>query len=1052
MSYHRPLSPGGRRLQNPARASDSFSDPYYTQSRHAPSYASPRTSTGVIPISSQTFITGPPAPQSARDRPSDRYDAYSGRPRRSSLIDTQRTPANQLPSRSRPTVVQNDIGRPASPLKATTTKEYYITPASSVKEPRKTEHKKLYSVDNGGAKLVADLDVPVERHHRRRESVDRGAYRGAGLAPEKERDRGRRDYHANGTRTRDKSIDDADAFSYTDAAGMYRDTEWRDARPRRGSMDRGGASRERPVSLIEPVYGDPRASAKEIGPPPSTRGWDKLSEGIGRTRSVRDAPPPPRNVAQSPNRARYADARDPYYVPPRTSSREGRPRANSKDNRALAVLHDRPVERYDPYASDNEPREPRRPERRNSVTRKADPSLERRGFGIRAESKDRYGRGSDESFEKGKQAYRDSGYVEPHRRDTAPDINYHEMARLEQEKKDREIARLQAEERDRGYEREKRRDGPRDDDRGYDREYDRPRERDRETERETERERERQRMMERNEPERDRDRERHNHRRDTADRDYRKENGSSKDEGFAQSGLAKAATGGLAGAAAAFGLNKVFNKDKDKASDDERERERERKDREREREKEREREREKEMEKEKERERERERERESQRARDLEREAERQRYEEPPREKERDRRRPGPDSHSDDPAPFERERDRDRPREVDRGLGFAFEAPPEPPKAAQPERRERDRQRDRETDKVQEREFEREHEDVRPTAEMPKPAVDADEDYRRRMEQVQRELGHIPDDRQSTDSDPDRERRRREREARQRERDELREPKLDAGIGMTGPFNEQPPPPALRRSFDNDSVTTGASSAAGEHGLRRRPSILDQPMLAEPSQIIDNSLSDRRENRVRIVDPPTEEEERRPKGILKRPTSKFPEHPNEVREGVAPLKDATKTGIPPGARWTKIDRKLVNPEALEAAQERFEERMDCVIVLRVLTKEEIQKLADRTREVRDQRYEEERSERSERKAQRRRDRHMDRKDKDEYSDDSENEFAEKAPRMLEAPSTAAGASSEHPADFIRENRDRRSHRDGERDVQYMSGGLGRRDDGKQQGY
>ena len=128
-------------------------------------------------------------------------------------------------------------------------------------------------------------------------------------------------------------------------------------------------------------------------------------------------------------------------------------------------------------------------------------------------------------------------------------------------------------------------------------------------------------------------------------------------------------------------------------------------------------------------------------------------------------------------------------------------------------------------------------------------------------------------------------------------------------------------------------------------------------------------MSKNRENRVRIVDPPTEEEERRPRGILKKPKEKFPEHANEVREGVAPLKDVRITGavcnritnagqakggsgIPPGARWTKIDRRLVNPEALEEAKERFEERLDCVIVLRVLTKEDIQKLADRTKALR----------------------------------------------------------------------------------------------------
>ena len=56
--------------------------------------------------------------------------------------------------------------------------------------------------------------------------------------------------------------------------------------------------------------------------------------------------------------------------------------------------------------------------------------------------------------------------------------------------------------------------------------------------------------------------------------------------------------------------------------------------------------------------------------------------------------------------------------------------------------------------------------------------------------------------------------------------------------------------------------------------------------------------------------------------------------------------------IPTDARWTKISRELVNPDCLKEAKERFEEREDCVIVLRVLTKEEIQKLADRTAELR----------------------------------------------------------------------------------------------------
>ena len=107
---------------------------------------------------------------------------------------------------------------------------------------------------------------------------------------------------------------------------------------------------------------------------------------------------------------------------------------------------------------------------------------------------------------------------------------------------------------------------------------------------------------------------------------------------------------------------------------------------------------------------------------------------------------------------------------------------------------------------------------------------------------------------------------------------------------------------------------------------------------------------------VRVVTPP-QEKESAPivKGILRPPREKFPEDPAPVREGVAPLKEAGKKGVPPNARWTKIDRKLVNPEALEERQERFEERPDYVIVLRVLTREEIEGFAKLTQEIRGER-------------------------------------------------------------------------------------------------
>lgn len=871
MSSHRQLSPGGRRIQNPGRVSDGVTDPYRYE-RHN-SYTSPRSSGGVIPISTQTFVNIPPPTVTSATRPTQRYDSYSGRPtdapsgrpRRSSLVDTSRgsvSSVSQVPSRARPTVIQSDAARPSSPQKSNREKEYYVTPGTS-KEPRKTEHKKLYSVNDGSASLVADVNIPAggERHHRRRESDggERGGYRGSG--PEK--DRGRRSYHANGpSKPKEKSIEDDDAYSYTDPAAMYRDTEprWREreVRPRRGSVDRGGASRERPVSMIDRSF-DPRQSNKEIGPPPSTRGWDKINDGLGRARSVRDRP---RDVAQSPTRARvpqsptrargpqspnrgryaepgaYGDPRDPYYVPPRTTSTE---------RRNTAARQDRPVERYDQYEYE-ERREPRRHERRNSVTRAPDPSVERRGFGIRSESQDRYARGSDESFER-QNKYRDSGYAvpEPHRRETVPDVNYQDERRFEQERRDRAVPdRLPNDERERQWDREAREKEPRrrEDDRGYDREYDRDRElqrqRDREFDMDRERERERERMMQpQPEPERQ------THRQDSIrDRDVgRKENSPRQSgEALSQPGLGTAAAGGLAGVAAAYGLSKAHDREKE-------------------------------------------------RDREVD-----PRYEKP-REPDRIRLSPRPqdnrsqDTHSDEGLPFQQERDRHRAPERERGLGFAFENPPEPPRTAPPmrERQEHPPAQDR----VEERDFERQHEDKQVHMAPQQPILDPEEDYRRRMEQVQRELGRGSDDR-THDPDPDRERRRREREQRQRERMDGRnsEPSV---VGSHSSFSEVPPPSQLRHSFENESVD-GTNSTTSRPGLNRKPSILDEPMTNEPSQmaqIIDNSMSEKRENRVRIVDPPTEQEERKPKGILKQPKPKFPEYPNAMREGVAPLKDVS---------------------------------------------------------------------------------------------------------------------------------------------------------------
>ncbi|KAK1833128.1 hypothetical protein QBC39DRAFT_255024 [Podospora conica] len=113
-------------------------------------------------------------------------------------------------------------------------------------------------------------------------------------------------------------------------------------------------------------------------------------------------------------------------------------------------------------------------------------------------------------------------------------------------------------------------------------------------------------------------------------------------------------------------------------------------------------------------------------------------------------------------------------------------------------------------------------------------------------------------------------------------------------------------------------------------------------------------IPDRDEKQVRVVSPPRDKDDKKPiRGILKQPKTQFPEEKNPIREGVAPHKDdKTKANVPSGAKWTKISRKMVNPEALLIGKERFEIRDDFVIVLRVLNKEEIQAYAAATAQLR----------------------------------------------------------------------------------------------------
>ncbi|KAI8958598.1 hypothetical protein F5Y11DRAFT_351344 [Daldinia sp. FL1419] len=227
--------------------------------------------------------------------------------------------------------------------------------------------------------------------------------------------------------------------------------------------------------------------------------------------------------------------------------------------------------------------------------------------------------------------------------------------------------------------------------------------------------------------------------------------------------------------------------------------------------------------------------------------------------------------------------------------------------------------------------------------------------------------------------------REREREERERERDS-RDDKtrvngsaaVDSKEDSLTPDDSAAAPRRRRRnssSFDptdpDDLLDVKAELAAkeGQDKTKEKPSTKDSSSDKETtrSASVERTSADsheesrgrdpttaEKEKQVRVVSPPREKSEQKPiKGILKTPSAKFPEEQNPIREGVAPHKDdKTKKDVPPGARWTKINRKLINPAALELGKERFEVRDDFVIVLRVLSKTEIQKYATDTAKIR----------------------------------------------------------------------------------------------------
>lgn len=167
--------------------------------------------------------------------------------------------------------------------------------------------------------------------------------------------------------------------------------------------------------------------------------------------------------------------------------------------------------------------------------------------------------------------------------------------------------------------------------------------------------------------------------------------------------------------------------------------------------------------------------------------------------------------------------------------------------------------------------------------------------------------------------------------------------------GPSVPFNPKDPMDlkALKEALATKEATKSDSSPGlGKDDAELRPRSSGKDDRGRSADPIGS-------RQLRVVSPPREKSMEKPiKGILRQPRDKFPEDPMPIREGVAPHKDAKKDGIPPDARWTKISRRLVNPEALERGNERYEARDDFVIVLRVLTKDEVQAYANVTQVIR----------------------------------------------------------------------------------------------------
>ena len=853
--YLRPASPTARRFDNTPRSSTgTISKPHDVPSNYTTreTYTSPRSSGDrVVPVSKETYVDGRLVESSRKPAAVDpnHYDRHHHR--RSTYDADFRAPSTSSSS-LRPTgSVHHD--RDISPGDRSTPRDDRYSVSSNA-NPRR-EHKKIYSIDDGKATRVSGGQETRKRDDR---AEDRAK------PPPADRSH---PYHLRGS-SKTPNVDDYDAYEYTDARGMFRDTEpkWR---PRRGSIDT--VTRDRPSSMVEPYQVAPRTSAREVGPPVSTRGFDKVNNStVSRHGSLQDnsrrSPPRPRGYTAS---STYSDDEN-YRVPPRLhkSSRDDPSYYSSERGSEVTSPTRAPMD--DSY--DSRVRSPFR-----------DREVASRGFGIRAPSVDaRSSRESD--FDR----YKDYP-VEPPLMIEAPPSTV--STRRDYPSEPREAPRddryAQSDWRDQERLREndrdssratrespplRERDTPRDRDyppREKERDYeDSRRERDRDREY---RERDYDRYSEDDRYPRDRrvERDYDEDRREKVEKDKRDEKETRDYQTYEDhrdhphTGAAVAGT--AAASAAAYGTKEMYDK---RHQDD---------------------------------------------VRDT-------------RNADRDRRAPTEARDSRQVRAGAREgqmedrhredREYERPdREIDKNR-----------RHEEDDDKERPRRRNYITKQQEAEAVERRDADPSSSSKHSE-ILDPEEDYRRRVQQQQQEISRSQGRREDKESESDVERKRREQ----------------AGVSDSSRYR------------DSRGGSDGHESASESQALTRYDTqdheITQSPTSEEASENSDGKLKKKRVSIV--VEPPKEKS--KPKSILRKPTDRFPEDPNPIREGVAPLDKAKTTGdqsIPPTARWTKINRSMVNPEALEEKGERFEERQDHVIVLRVLTKDEVQKFANRTKEIR----------------------------------------------------------------------------------------------------